>query len=138
MDTKARAMCDALAKHIVDRRFADAHGLLASWLRDTMTPDDLQRMVDAANEGLPAPRVWTIDEGFLGVDDLREADPYGPPSEPVSPKVTAENFRGWLCIQFKPEGSEDDATNVCFDLWLAAVEDQGVCLAGFVEAAEAS
>ena len=137
MDTKAQAMCDALARHIVDRRFEDAHRLLSPWLRDTMTADDLQRMIDAANEGLPAPRAWTIDEGFLGVDDLREADPYGPPSEPVSPNVTAENFRGWLCIQFKPEPSGDDA-NVCFDLWLAAVEERGICLAGYVEAAEAS
>jgi hypothetical protein len=138
MDSKAQALCDALAKHIVDRRFKDAHALLSSWVSEAMTPDDLQRMVDAANEGLPAPRAWTVDEGFLGVDDLREADPYGPPSEPVSPNVTAENFRGWLCIQFKPEAAEDDAANVCFDLWLAAVEENGVCRAAYVEAAEVS
>ena len=138
MDSQAQALCDALAKHIVDRRFTDSHELLAPWVRDAMTAADLQRMIDAANEGLPAPRTWTVDEGFLGVDDLREADPYGPPSEPVSAKVTTDNFRGWLCIQFKPEASEDDDANVCFDLWLAAVEESGVCRVGYVEAAEAS
>jgi hypothetical protein len=137
MDSKAQALSDTLARHIVDRRFTEAHGLLAPWLRDSMTPADIQRMIDEASQGLPAPRAWTLDEGFLGVEDLREPDPYGPPSQAVSTKITDANFRGWLCIQFKPEAADDDA-NVCFDLWLAAVEEGGVATVGYLEAAEAS
>ena len=127
MDDKSKALCDAMARHIVDRNFDGAHSLLAPWLRSTLKPSDIQRMVDDAAEGLPAPGQWTVDEGFLEVDDLRTPDPYGPPSNAVSNEVTKDNYGGWLCIQFTPGEPAEDGPNVCFDLWLAAVERDGPC-----------
>jgi hypothetical protein len=138
MDDKSRALCDALARHIVDRNFGGAHALLAPWLRASMTPADIEQMCDEAGRGLPAPQEWTLDEGFLEVDDLRSPDPYGPPSKAVSDQVTKENYRGWMCIQLKPTESAVDDPNVCYDVWLAVVDQNGAHAVAYFEPAEAS
>jgi hypothetical protein len=138
MDTACKTLCDTLARNIVARDFTGAHALLAPWLRTTMKPSDIERMVTEAGAGLPVARGWTLDEGFLELKDLRKPDPYGPPSQAVSNEVSAQNYRGWLCIQFTPGGGEDDEANICFDLWIAAVEQNGACAVGYLEAAEPS
>lgn len=123
MEAKCETLCDALAKRVVDKNFSGAHELLAPWLKTAMTPADLERMVSSASAGAPPARTWTLDEGFLGVDDL------GAPDE-----ITQENYRGWLCIQFNPGEATGDGS---FDLWLAAVEHDGDYRVGLLEAAEA-
>lgn len=139
MDKHCAALCDSLAACIVKRDFAGAQALLAPWLRATLSADDLEAMVDAAADGLAhPPHDWSADTGLAGLEDLREPDPYGPPSRPLPPEVTATNFRGWLSIQFAPAPAVHEEQNVCYDLWLVAVEHEGRVLAGYVEAAEAS
>lgn len=127
MEPKCEALCDALAQRVVERNFSGAHALLAPWLQAAMTPADLERMVDQAAEGQARARAWTLDEGFLGVEDLGDA-----PGE-----ITGDNYRGWLCIQFNPGQSAEDERNASFDLWLAAVEDDGEYRVGHLEPADA-
>jgi hypothetical protein len=138
MDKRCADFCDNLAGLIVKQDFAGAHALLSPWLRTSMTPADIQAMVEAANEGMEyPPQGWSVDEGLAELADLQEPDPYGPPSKKISKQITTDNFRGWLSIQFAPDPSVHDEQNVCFDLWLIAVEHDGSILAGYLEASEA-
>jgi hypothetical protein len=123
VEQKCEALCDTLAKRVVEKNFAGAHALLAPWLQTEMTPADLERLVKGAAEGAAVARSWTLDEGFLEVGDL------GAPRE-----ITEENYRGWFCIQFNPGEHAGDGS---FDLWLAAVEHDGDYRVGLIEAAEA-
>jgi hypothetical protein len=136
MDRNCESLCETLAKHIVARDFDKAHALLAPWLRAAIKPSDIRTMIQEAGEGLPAPAAWTLDEGLAEFEDLRKANEYGPPSEPVSNEITAQNYKGWLCIQFTPGEAEGDEPNACFDLWLAVVEIGGVHCVGYLETAE--
>jgi len=139
MDKQCVDLCEKLAGCIVRRDFNGAHALLAPWLRSALSPAAIEKMIDAANEGLThPPQSWTIDEGLGELDDLRTPDSYGPPTQHISSEITNENFRGWLNIQFAPEPSVHDEQNVCYDLWLIAVEQKGAVLAGYLEAAEAT
>ncbi|RIL05772.1 MAG: hypothetical protein DCC71_09140 [Proteobacteria bacterium] len=139
MDAKCRALCETLARAIVARDFAAAHALFAPWLRSALSPAEIQAAVDAQSEGLAhPPRSWTLDEGVVGLDELRTPDPYGPPSSPLSDRITHDDFRGWLQIQFAPDPSVHDEQNVCFDVWLVAVEHEGTFLVGYFEPSEAT
>jgi hypothetical protein len=115
-------LCDALAKRVVEKNFAGAHELLAPWLQTEMSPNDIEHLVSDAAAGSATARTWTLDEGFLGVEDL------GAPGE-----ITKDNYRGWLCIQFNPGEGPGMGS---FDLWLAAVEHNGDYRVGLIEAAE--
>jgi hypothetical protein len=121
VEQKAEALCDALAKRVVEKNFSGAHALLAPWLQSAMTASDLERLVTEAAEGTAPARSWTLDEGFLEVGDLG------------APGITEENYRGWLCIQFNPGEAAGDGS---FDLWLAAVEHEGDYRVGLLEAAQ--
>jgi hypothetical protein len=123
VEQKCEALCDALAKRVVEKNYAGAHALFAPWLQTAMSPSDLEALVSEASEGAPTARAWTLDEGFLGVEDLG-----------ASGQITDENYRGWLCIQFNPG---EAAGNGSFDLWLAVVEYEGDYRVGLLEAAEA-
>jgi hypothetical protein len=139
MDRECTALCEKLADCIVKRDFEGAHALLAPWLHITLGPSEIQKMVDAANEGLThPPHSWTIDEGMAELDDLRKPDGFGPPSQRIAKEITADNFRGWLNIQLIPKPSVHEEQNICYDLWLVAIEHNGAVLAGYLEATEAS
>jgi hypothetical protein len=139
MDAACGNLCDALARAIVERDFESARALLAPWLLATTTASAIQHAVDAQNEGLAhPPHSWTVDEGIVGLDDLREPDPYGPPSTALPDEITPVNFRGWFNIQFAPEPSVHEEQNVCYDVWLAAVEHDGALRVGHFEAWEAT
>jgi hypothetical protein len=125
VEKKCQALCEALAGSIVERNFGGAHALLAPWLQEKLTPGDLERMVDDAAAGGAPAKAWTLDEGFLEVGDLGSAA--GP--------ITDENYRGWLCIQFNAGKSSEG--NASFDLWLAAVEEDGDYRVGHLEPAGA-
>src|SRR5262245_14313150 len=128
-----------MARCIVERDFAGAHALLAPWLRRTLSPSEIERRVDAKSEGLEhAPHAWSVDEGRVDLYDLRQSGDYGPPSDPLADEITGANFRGWLCIQFVPEPAVQDDQNVCYDLWLVAVEHHGRLCVGYLEAWEAT
>ena len=128
VEQKCEALCDALAKRVVERNFGGAHALLAPWLKQKMTPDDLERMVDSAAGGGAAAEQWTLDEGFLEVGDLVAS----------AREITDENYRGWLCIQFEPGAHDRAARDAAFDLWLAAVEVEGDYRVGLLEPAGAA
>jgi hypothetical protein len=132
MDAACQSLCNAFAERVVARDFAGAHALLAPWVQAEHSPAALERMFDDAGADLPPPREWSLDSGVMEVDDLRVADEYGPPSQPISDQVTAANYRGWHCIEFKP-GENDDDYDACFDLWLAAVELDAGYRIGFLE-----
>lgn len=121
LEQKCEALCDALAKRVVEKNFGEAHALFAPWLQQAMSPSDIESLVSSAGAG--SARTWTLDEGFLGVEDL------GGPNQ-----INKSNYRGWLCIQFNPGEGHDGGS---FDLWLAAVETDGDYRVGLIEAAEA-
>ena len=120
MEQKAEALCDALAKRVVEKNFTGAHALFAPWLQTEMTPTDIEHLVQEAASGTGSARTWTLDEGGLGVEDLG-----------ASTNITTDNYRGWLCIQFNPG---EGAGSGSFDLWLAAVEHDGDYRVGLIEA----
>ena len=132
MDKPVATLCNDFAARVVARDFPGAHALLSPWVQSAMTPAELEAMLDAAGADLPPPREWSLDSGFMEVDDLRTASEYGPPSEPVSAEVTGENYRGWHCIEFKPGENEDDY-DACYDVWLVAVETEAGYSIGFLE-----
>jgi len=138
MNDKCRALADTIGQHLVDRDFGGLRAVFAPWLQASMSVADLERMIGGANEGLAPPRTWTVDENPIDLASLREPDGYGPPSKPLPQDITVTNYRGWLCVQFQPDPANPDGFNVCFDLWIAAVEHEGAYRAGYVEAAEAS
>lgn len=138
MDAPCKALCEAVAACVVARDFAGVEALLAPWLRASLSAGEIERAIDRACEGLPAPRAWSLDEGLAGLDELRTPDEFGPPSQGLPEAITAQSYRGWLCIQFRPDASAGDAPNACFDLWLAAVEIEGAHLVGYLEAWEAT
>jgi hypothetical protein len=139
MDAECKSLCDAMARSIVARDFDGAHAPLAPWLRSSVIPSEIQRMLDAQNEGLThPPHSWTVGEGVVDLDELRRPDPYGPPSSALPDQITPANFKGWLHIQFAPEPSVHEEQNVCYDVWLVAVEHEGSCLASYFEAWEAT
>ena len=132
MEPSCEALCNDLAARVVARDFAGAHALLAPWVQAAMSPAELESRLDAAWEDLPPPREWSLDSGFMAVDELRTANEYGPPSQPIADEVTTANYRGWHCIEFKP-GENDDDIDACFDLWLAIVETPAGHRVGFLE-----
>jgi len=127
VEQKCEALCEALAKRVMERNFGGVHALLAPWLQDRMSPTDIERMVDEAAAGGAPARAWSLDEGFLEVGDLGDA----------AREITDENYRGWLCIQFNPGEAAGSKANASFDLWLAAVEQDGDYRVGHLEPAEA-
>lgn len=139
MDADSRSLCDAWAKAIIERDFDTAHALLAPWLRAAVSPAEIQQTIDDRNAELPhPPRSWTADEGLIGLDDLRVPDPFGPPSQPLPEQITPRNFRGWFSIQLVPDRSVHDEQNACYDVWLAAVEQDGLLRVGYFEPWEAT
>jgi hypothetical protein len=138
MDARCRALAEAVGKHVVDREFPELLDLFAPWLAEQFSAADLQDMLEAAGEGLPAPASFEIDEGMVGLAELRTPSDYGPPSRPIPDDITEATFRGWISVQFAPDPKHFEACNVCYDVWMAIVEHDGETLVGYFEAAEAS
>jgi hypothetical protein len=138
MDAKCKALADAVGKHVVDREFAELLDLFAPWLSELFSAADLEDMLDAAGDGLPAPASFAADEGVMELAELRTPSDYGPPSRPLSDKITDANFRGWISVQFAPDPKHSEECNVCYDVWMAMVEHEGELCIGYFEAAEAS
>ena len=138
MDAKCKALATAVGKHVVDREFPDLLDLFAPWLAEQFSAADLEDMLDAAGDGLPAPASFEVDEGIMELEELRTPSDYGPPSRPLSDLITEASFRGWISIQFAPDPKHFEECNVCYDVWMALVEHEGEMLIGYFEAAEAS
>ena len=138
MDAKCKALANAVGKHVVDREFPDLLDLFAPWLAEQFSAADLEDMLDAAGDGLPAPASFEVDEGIMELEELRTPSDYGPPSRPLSDLITEASFRGWISIQFAPDPKHFEECNVCYDVWMAMVEHEGEMMIGYFEAAEAS
>ena len=138
MDAECRTLADTIGRLVVERDMAGVHGLLAPWLQVSSGVSDIDRMITEAWEGLAPPRSWTIDQGAIDLGALRRPDGFGPPTAALPEDITPANYRGWFCVQFQPDPVNPEGFNVCFDLWLAAVEHDGAYRVGYLEAAEAS
>ena len=139
MDKKCEELGEKLAGFIVKRDFNGVRTLLAPWLQASLGAAAIEKMVKDASEGLEhPPSSWVLDEGLAELPDLQEPNSDGPPSQKIAKDITDKNFRAWFAIQFVPEEPVHEEQNVCFDLWVLAVEHNGVFLAGYLEAAEAT
>ena len=138
MDANARILADALAQHVVDRNFAAARELFAPWLQARVAAAEFEGIMDRANEGLPPPRSWTLDENTVRLDELRETSRFRAPNAPMPAEVTNANYRGWICVQFVPDPDNEEGFDSCFDLWIAAVQDGPGCKVGHFLALGAS
>jgi hypothetical protein len=135
MDDNCRALADAIGRRVVDRDFEGLRDLCVPWLKDRVSAIGLARMIDDA-AGLPAAKTWTVDKSPVDLASLRKPDGCGPPTSAFDAEITDDNYRGWICVQFQPDPGNEEGFNVCFDLWFAAVEDDGECRIGYIEAAE--
>ena len=138
MDARCKALADAVGKHIVDREFPELLDLFAPWLSELFSAADLEDMLDAAGDGLPAPASFAADEAILELAELRTPSDHGPPSRPLSDLITEANFRGWISVRLAPDPKHFAECNVCYDVWMAMVEHEGELCIGYFEAAEAS
>jgi hypothetical protein len=139
MDSDCKELCDALGRAIVGRDFAAVHALLAPWLRAALGPGEIERLLDAQSEGLAHPPAsWVAGEGLADLEELRRPDPFGPPTQALPPEITPASFRGWLHVQLVPDPAVHEEQNVCYDVWLVAVEHEGSCLVGYLEPWEAT
>jgi hypothetical protein len=123
------------AKAVTAKDFEKAHAMLASWLRNELSPTELKALLDGARQDLPEPARFELDSNSSTFEDLKEPEGYAPRSKPFDPGLTAENFRKWLCIEFKP--TEDSEFDACFDLWITIVEENGRLAVGYLEATDA-
>lgn len=138
MSKSAEELCNALGKFIVDRDFAGAYTLLAPWYRPALSAAEIERMVDAQNEGLEhPPHSWTVGEGMVGLEELRKPDPYGPPTKALPKQITDDNFRAWMQVQFAPDPSVHEVQNINYDVWVIVIENGGDFQIGYLEAGEA-
>jgi hypothetical protein len=138
MDARCKALAEAVGRHVVEREFAELLDLFAPWLAEQFSASDLQDMIDAADDGLPEPAKFTLDEGMLELEELRTPSDHGPPTRPMPDAITAANYRGWVCIQFQPDPKDAEDFNACYDVWVALVDHGGETMVGYFEAAEAS
>jgi hypothetical protein len=137
MDAKCKALAETIGRHVVDRQFPDLLDCFAPWLAELFSAADLEDMIAAACEGLPAPAQFSVDEGLVDYAELSTPSDFGPPSRPLPAEITEANYRGWICVQFAPDPKHHEECNVCFDVWMAFVEHEGETLVGYFEAAEA-
>ena len=133
-----QSLGNELALFIRDRDFDGAHSLLASWLRDEVTPVALQSQVEAELrevaegfdiEELVYPDGHELSMGVLSFEDLHEP---GPTNKNIDAALTAENFVAWMCVTFL---CEDDSLDIdaWFDWWMAVVREEGRLAVGYYE-----
>jgi hypothetical protein len=121
------------AERIIRREFEPARDLLAPWLRGAINAEQLEAVVREGCGPLPAPGEFELDGNSCMLEDL-EVDEFSPPTRPLPPEITNENFRKWMVIQFKPDPAQETGYDACFDLWMALVDVDGALKIGYMEA----
>jgi hypothetical protein len=120
------------AEQIIKCDYSAARDFLAPWLRESISEDNLKSITQAASQELPPPGAFSLDGNSSMLEDL-VVDDYDPPTKPLSPQITTENFRKWMVIQFAPDPELETGYDACFDLWVAMVELNGVTKIGYLE-----
>jgi len=121
------------AQRIIRREFEPARELLAPWLRNAINAEQLESVIREGCGELPPPGEFELDANSCGLEDL-EVDESSPPTRPLPPEITPENYRKWMVIQFKPDPEQETGYYACFDLWMALVEVDGALRIGYLEA----
>lgn len=143
MQEEVKAFGQALGRAIVGRDFAAAHGMLAPWLQNNMTPADLQQQIEGEcaefmalyelSEDTPLyPADFTLDGNSCTLEDLK-AEPSYREGRSIPPEVTTENFRKWMVIEFLPDPEEEREFDAYFDWWMIAVDVIGQLKVGYYE-----
>ncbi len=135
MNEAHKTLAGDFARKIINRDYRGARELLAPWLRDALSEADLKSVIEDASKELPFPGAFSLDSNSCTLDDL-EVDPYSPPTKPLPPQITPENFRQWMVIEFKPDPELETGYDACFDLWMALVDLDGLKI-GYLEPAGA-
>ena len=139
MEPSYRAFGEKFSAAIIAKDYASAHALLGPWLQKNVAPDQLREEIEQHVREMCL--VWNVSEAIhpavcdldgnssMDSEGLREPDSDGAIPD-VPAEVTDDNYRYWMCQQFKPaEGAvEFDAF---FDLWLALVEHEGALRVGY-------
>src|ERR1051325_6532771 len=143
LDPAYREFAQTFATRIIESDFIGAHQLLAPWLQQTMTAEQIREVIQKqiqevaeANEleGEFHPSHFEIDSNSCKLDDLKGEMSYREP-RPIPNEVTAENFRQWMVIQFMPNHEEQDELGIdaWLDWWMILVEVEGEYRIGFFE-----
>ena len=136
MEPTYRSFGTEWASAVIDGDYTKAQGMLAPWLRKELSPSDLEAMLKHAVNGGPNPAEFELDAGFSTYEDLKNPDGYPPRSNPFDPSLTADNFRKWMCVEFRPS-EDDEESGPGFDLWMAVVDVEGSMAIGYLEPSEA-
>ena len=135
---EVRVFANRFAESVRGSDYETAHSMLASWLRQEITVEDLQNEIESLLremadewelEELTYPDAHELDSGVLSADDLRQP---GIATKPVPDELTADDFVLWMCIEFQ---SADDSLDLdgWFDWWMAVVREQDDLAIGYFE-----
>ena len=138
-----RQFAQTFATRIIQSDFDGAHQLLAPWLRQMVSAEQIRALIQKevqevaeANEleGEFNPGDFNIDSNSCTLDDLKEEMSFRE-SRQITQEVTAENFRQWMVIQFMPTQQEHDELGIdaWLDWWMIVVEIEGEYRIGFFE-----
>jgi hypothetical protein len=133
MEKAFEEVADQFAQKIVSGEFEPAREYLAPWLRNSISAAQLETIIREGHKELPPPAQFDIDGNSCGLEDL-EVDEHSPPTRPLPPEITDQNYRKWMVIQFKPDPEQETGYDACFDLWMALVEVDGALKIGYLEA----
>src|SRR5215213_7904231 len=125
---------------IVAEDFEAAHNFFASWLQTEVSAADFRALVEKwlremnetwEIEELIFPAEFTVSHNGSALEDLKQESDWREPRK-ISDKVTDENFRQWMVIQFMP-GERDKRVELdgWFDFWFILVETGGALRIGY-------
>jgi hypothetical protein len=134
MDESYKEFGATLARAVIARDFAAVRELLAPWLRSAMAPAAVAEAVGLGDEATAIAPEYSVESNRRRYEQLKEPDGVPPRSHAFDPGLTADNFRQWMCVEFRPS---DDSDEVPFDLWMALVEVDGRLAVGYFERTEA-
>lgn len=138
-----KQFAQAFATRIIQSDFIGAHQLLAPWLRQTVSAEQIRALIQKqvqevaeANEleGEFHPSAFEIDSNRCTLDQLKEQESFREPRQ-IPQGVIAENFRQWMVIEFMPNEQEQDELGIdaWLDWWMIVVEIEGEYRIGFFE-----
>jgi hypothetical protein len=138
VDDDIRLFGEALGKRVLARDWNGVHALLAPWMQQSVTADEVRTFFE--NEYLEALRSNGIEEmhypehpdpevggnGFTNATSLREPISWeGNRVRSVAPEVTDANMRYWLRLQLQcsDEQMETFGFDYFSEIWLAVVDN---------------
>lgn len=142
MKEEFEKLASNFAKAIIAEDFDSAHAHFASWLKEEVSPEDLQSAIEAWL--LEINKVWGIEELIYPADfsiggnssllkSLKENYDWREPRK-FSPELTDENFRQWMFIQFLPDENDERVDlDAWLDFWMAVAEENSELKIGYFE-----